>query len=259
MSTGWAVRSRRSAARRPASSGAGARRCSAARTCRRRCASAIDEIGARAVASGPRLPCAAARRRAGISNSVRSRCAVCRCPALAGSISWRQCRHRAGRARSRAGVELDARRRQRGAAQREARGAFPDGSRSCRARSNGFSTWRTTCRRRWARRESARAAARAARSPCAASSATRTSRASPRRSSPTDRRLDSRGARGAARRVARRARARACRRGATIRRARGRRRRAVVARRATRAQPGDRILVFGSFLTVGPALEFLGI
>jgi dihydrofolate synthase/folylpolyglutamate synthase len=25
------------------------------------------------------------------------------------------------------------------------------------------------------------------------------------------------------------------------------------------AQPGDRVLVFGSFLTVGPALEFLGI
>jgi dihydrofolate synthase/folylpolyglutamate synthase len=25
------------------------------------------------------------------------------------------------------------------------------------------------------------------------------------------------------------------------------------------ARPGDRVLVFGSFLTVGPALEFLGI
>ena len=29
--------------------------------------------------------------------------------------------------------------------------------------------------------------------------------------------------------------------------------------RARRARPGDRVLVFGSFLTVGPALEFLGI
>ena len=34
--------------------------------------------------------------------------------------------------------------------------------------------------------------------------------------------------------------------------------RPAAARRATLREPGDRILVFGSFLTVGPALEFLG-
>ena len=107
-------------------------------------------------------------------------------------------------------------------------------------------------------RQSAAPAARAARSPCAASSATRTSAASPRRS---PREIDAwilvtlAGPRAvSAQQLAAQLAARCAvdlAHAADV----------AEACRAARAaaRPGDRVLVFGSFLTVGPALEFLGL
>ena len=117
--------------------------------------------------------------------------------------------------------------------------------------------WRTTCRRRMAWPPICARCRAPARSPCAESSATRTS---PGITAALGADIDAwvlvtlegpRAVRAA------RTRARACRRRAAILAhaadvAAGCR----VARDA--AQPGERILVFGSFLTVGPALEFLG-
>ena len=136
--------------------------------------------------------------------------------------------------------------------------ASPAGFSACRARWNGFSMSPTTCPRpRRCATTCAGCRARGARWRCAAFSATRTFAASRRRWPPTS--MAGFSSRSPDRVPSARSRsprnlpanapvlahagdvADACR----------------TARAAARA--GDRVLVFGSFLTVGPALEFLGL
>ena len=186
-----------------------------------------------------------------------ARCAICRCRRLPGA-------HQIGNAATALaaiaaggfGVELThADRQPRRCAMCASRGGFS----ACRARSSGFSMWPTTCRRpRRCATICARCRARAHALPCAEFSATRTFAGSPRRWRPTSMpgfswlstdRAPSARSRLAAQLARRRV-------GAWRTRATWRR---PAARRAPPRRPGDRVLVFGSFLTVGPALEFLGL
>ena len=122
------------------------RRCSAARTCRRRSGRPSRRSARAPSCRGRDYHVRAARRRTGISNCGELRLRNLPLPALAGV-------HQVGNAATALaalavgdfGVELDACAT---SARRCAACGSPGGSRSCRARSNGSSTSRTTCRRR---------------------------------------------------------------------------------------------------------------
>ena len=245
-----------SAARRPASFAAGVPRCSAAPICRRRVWAAIDEIGARAVVPGRDY--LATRRHASGWDFEFGDIRAARSAAVRRSRAFTRSANAAtalAALTALGGIELTHARCQPGAARRAA----------CRGASSvvpGEVEWILDVAHNvpaalGLARESAHAAARAARSRCAEFSATRTSQGI---TAALARDIDAwmlvtlDGPRAVpTRELAQHLPADARDPGA-----RGRCRRAVAASARAAARPGDRILVFGSFLTVGPALEFLG-
>ena len=256
-STGWAIRSSRSAARRPASFARG------------RPAVLGSGADARVGVAGHRWSSARAPWRpaatttcgrtaiAGISSSATLRLRDLPLPALAGV-------HQVGNAATALAAIAAGGFRRRAHAGRSSRGrcarcASRGGFSACPGEVEWIFDVAHNVPAAETLRDNLRTLPRAgARWPCAEFSATRTSAGSPRRWRPRSTRgfsVTLAGPRAVApSRLAQQLPAQRLDPGA-----RRRCGRSAVAWRAPPPRPGDRVLVFGSFLTVGPALEFLGI
>ena len=158
--TGWAARSRRSGARRPAFSAPGGRRCSASADLPPSVAADRGRGRGASPSRRTRLSRAASTRGLGLRTRRHPAARIC-APAAARQAPDRQCRRRARRARRGGfGGRLTPARRGAGVARDAPRRAVPDRARD---RSNGFWTSRTTCPRREGLRANLRARPRAAR------------------------------------------------------------------------------------------------